>query len=124
MGRVLERMVEDRLLGLGRQPVRVRPLRPSGFVDQPLRTEGLVVAADPVELLAAVADDPARLGDPGSGPGQAVAEVLREFEQAELSACYPCVRGHVGLLAGVGGVRRHHRQPRRSGMATPATGGT
>ena len=94
VGRVRQGVIEDRLLDLGRHPVRVGTLGPLHLVDQALGAEGLVVAADLVELLPAVADQLAGLAD--------VAEILREFEQAELAPCYPCVRGHVAFLVGVG----------------------
>jgi hypothetical protein len=97
MGGVLQGVVEDRLLDLRRQPIGMRLLRAFDLVDQALGTEGLIVAADLVELLTAVADDAAGLAD--------VAEILRQLEQAQLAACYPCVRGHVALLAwGLAGV--------------------
>ena len=92
VGRVRQGMVEDRRLDLGGDPVRVRVPRPLHLVDQAGGTVGLVVAADLVELLPAVADQLA-------GPAD-VAEILRQLEQAELAPCYPLIRGHVDLLAG------------------------
>jgi hypothetical protein len=62
-------------------------------VDQTVRAVGLEVAPDLVELLAAVADHLAGLRD--------VAEVGRQFEQAELAPCYLLFRGHVALRRGL-----------------------
>lgn len=71
LGRVGEAVVQNGLLDLVRHPVRVRALRAGQAVDQPVRPVGLVVAADLVELLTAVAGDLAGLAD--------VAHFVREF---------------------------------------------
>ena len=63
-------MGQDRLLDRRRNTVGVRSLRSRQPVEQPLGAVHPKVAADLVELLTAVADDPARLRD--------VAEFLRE----------------------------------------------
>lgn len=63
MGRVRERMVEDGLLDLGCDPVRVRVPGSSGSIDQAGRALGLVVAPDLVELLPAVAHELAGFAD-------------------------------------------------------------
>ena len=70
VGRVFERMGQDRLLDRRRDPVRVRPLRAGQPVEQPLGAVHLEVAADLVEVLAAVAHDPARLRDVAEFLGQ------------------------------------------------------
>ena len=85
-----QRMVEHRLLDLGRAPGWDAALGAGQPVDQRLGAVGLEVAADLVELLAGVAHHLA-------GPAD-VAEILRQLEQGELATCYPCVRGHVDLL--------------------------
>ena len=93
MGRMVQRMAQDGRFDLGGDPVRVRVPRPLHLVDEAGGTVGLVVAADLVELLPAVADQLA-------GPAD-IAEILRQLEQAELAPCYPHIRGHVVFLAGV-----------------------
>jgi hypothetical protein len=90
---VRQGMVENGLFDLGCDPVRVRVLRPLHLVDETGRTVGLVVAADLVELLSAVAHELAGFAD--------IAEILRQLEQAELAPCYPLIRGHAAFLAGV-----------------------
>ena len=49
-------MVEDRGLNLGRNAVRVRPLRAGEPVDQAVRAVGLEVPTDFIELLPGIAD--------------------------------------------------------------------
>lgn len=71
LGRVLETMLEDGLLNLVWDQVRVRSLRFGHAVDQPIGAVGLVVAADLIELLAAVAGELAGLAD--------AAEIVGEF---------------------------------------------
>ena len=116
--RVLQGMVEDRLLDLGRQAVRMRPLRAFDLVEQALGAEGLVVAADLVELLPAVADQLAGFADIAGSSAPRLN--LRQLEQAELAPCYPLSRGHAAFLAGVGDVWRHHATPQeRHGHARP-----
>jgi hypothetical protein len=83
-------MVEDRRFDLRRHAVRVRPARAGRAVDQPLRAEGLEVAADFVELLAGVTHQLASLRD--------IVEIARQFEQRELAACYFLLRGHGRFL--------------------------
>ena len=56
MGRMFQRMAQDGLFDLGGDPVRVRVPRPLHLVAEAGGTVGLVVAADLVELLPAVAD--------------------------------------------------------------------
>jgi hypothetical protein len=90
MAGVGERMVEDRRLDLGRDPVRVRPLRAGQPVEQALGAKGLEVAADLVELLARVAHHLA-------GPAD-VLQLLGQFQQRQLAPCYLVLRGHVLLL--------------------------
>lgn len=70
---MFERMVEDRLLDLGRHPVRVRALGAGQPVEQPVGAIGLEVAADLIELLARIAHQLAGVGD--------VAEVGGELQQ-------------------------------------------
>ena len=71
VGGMLERMGQDRLLDRRRDAVGVRSLRARQPVEQPLGAVHLKVAADLVEMLPAVAQDPARLRD--------VAEFLSEL---------------------------------------------
>ena len=87
-----ERVVEDRLLDLGRHPVGVRAAGAGQPVEQPLGAVGLEVPADLVELLARIAHHPAGFAD--------VAELGRELEQAALAPCYLLFRGHVDLRFG------------------------
>ena len=61
VGRMLERMGQDRLLDRGRDAVGVRSLRSRQLVEQPLVAVHLEVAADLVEVLPALAQNPARL---------------------------------------------------------------
>jgi hypothetical protein len=77
----------------------MRVLRPLDLVDQAGRTVGLVVAADLVELLPAVADQLAGFADIAGSSAPRLN--LRQLEQAELAPCYPLIRGHGDLLAGV-----------------------
>lgn len=86
-------VLQDRLLDRFGHAVGVRVARPGQPIDQPVRAVGLEVAADLVELLAAVADHLAGLGH--------VAEVGRQLEQAELAPCYLLFRGHVALRRGL-----------------------
>ena len=71
VGGMLERMGRDRLLDRGRDAVGVWSLGSRQPVEQPLGAVHLEVAADLVEVLPAVAHDPARLRD--------VAEFLSEL---------------------------------------------
>jgi hypothetical protein len=86
-------MVEDGLLDLGGNAVGMRATRARKAVHQTIGAIGLEVAADLVELLAAVTHELAGFGD--------VAEVGCEVEQAELAPCYLLFRGHVALRRGV-----------------------
>jgi hypothetical protein len=87
-----QRMIEDRLLDLGADPVRVRGAGADQAVEQPVGAIGLEVPADLVELLARIAHHPAGLAD--------VAELGGELEQAALAPCYLLFRGHVDLRFG------------------------
>ena len=69
--RVRQRVGQDRLLHLRGDTVRVRPSSPRHAVQEPLGPVHLEVPSDLVELLPAVARDPARLRD--------VAQLLGEF---------------------------------------------
>src|SRR6266849_3073801 len=70
---IRERMVEDRLLDLGRDPVRMWSLGAGQPIDQPLGPVSLEIAADLVELLATIAHHLAGTADVG--------EVLSELQQ-------------------------------------------
>ena len=61
--RVLQRVGQDRLFNRQGRPVRVRPPGARQPVEQPVGAVQLKAPPDLVELLAAVADDPARLRD-------------------------------------------------------------
>jgi hypothetical protein len=87
-----KRVIEDGLLDLGRDPVGVRPLGAGQAINEPVSTVGLVIAADLVELLAAIAHQLAGAAD--------VFQVLGELQQRQLAACYLLVRGHVVLPQG------------------------
>ena len=63
MGWSGERVIEDGLLNLGSDPVRMSPFTARQFVEQALGTIGLVITADLVELLTAVADELAGFAD-------------------------------------------------------------
>ena len=98
LGRMLERMGPDRLLDQGRDAVGVRSLRSRQPVEQPLGAVHLEVAADLVEVLPAVAQDPARLRD--------VAEFLGDlckdsFLRAIFSAWTVVTLFSSGLLSGL-----------------------
>ena len=69
--RVRQGVGQDRLLHLRGDPVRVRAPSPRHAVQEPLGPVHLKVPSDLVELLPAVARDPARLRD--------VAQLLGEF---------------------------------------------
>lgn len=70
VGRELQAVIQDGLLDLFGHPVRVWVARPGQAVDQPLGAVGLVVPADLVELLPAVAHDFAGLADIAQISGQ------------------------------------------------------
>jgi hypothetical protein len=89
---VSQRVVEDRLLDRGADPVGMRRAGTGQAVEQPVGAVSLEVPADLVELLARIAHHPAGLAD--------VAELGRELEQAALAPCYLLVRGHVDLRIG------------------------
>ncbi len=63
MGWSGEGVIEDGLLNLGSDPVGMRPFAAGEFVEQALSPIGLVVTANLVELLAAVADELAGFAD-------------------------------------------------------------
>lgn len=63
MGWSGEGVIEDGLFNLGRNPIRMSPFAARQFVEQALDTIGLVITADLVELLAAVADELAGFAD-------------------------------------------------------------
>ncbi len=63
MSRPGEGVIEDGLLNLGGDPVRVHTFTAGQFVEQALGAIGLVIAADFVELLTAVADELAGFTD-------------------------------------------------------------
>jgi len=70
VGRMLERVGQDRLLDRGRDAVGVRSLASRQPVEQPLGAVDLKVAADLIEVLPAVAQNPARLRDVAEFLGQ------------------------------------------------------
>jgi hypothetical protein len=70
-------MVEDRLLDVLADPVGVWIARSGDPVEQAVGAVGLEVAADLVELLAAVADDPAGLADVAELPASSSKVTLR-----------------------------------------------
>jgi hypothetical protein len=86
-------MLQDRLLDRFRHAVGKRVAWAWQPIDQAVGTVCLEVAADLVELLAAVADHLAGLGY--------VAEVGRQLEQAELAPCYLLLRGNAALRTGL-----------------------
>jgi hypothetical protein len=63
MSRPGEGVIEDGLLNLGGDPVRVRTFTAGQFVEQALGAIGLVITADFVELLTAIADELAGFAD-------------------------------------------------------------
>ena len=63
MGWSGERVIEDGLLNLGSDPVGMSPFTAGEFVEQALGAIGLVVTANLVELLTAVADELAGFAD-------------------------------------------------------------
>ena len=106
---------EDGLFDLGRDPVWMRAAGTGQAVDQPFGAIGLEVPADLVELLAGISHHPA-------GPAD-IAEIGRQFEQAELATGYFLLRGHVRPRSG-GDVARNSIKPaqRRHGHTGPARG--
>ena len=58
-----EGVIEDGLLNLGSDPVGMSPFTAEQFVEQALGAIGLVVTANLVELLTAVADELAGFAD-------------------------------------------------------------
>ena len=58
-----EGVIEDGLFNLGSDPIGMSPFPPGQFVEQSLGAIGLVVTANFVELLTAVADEFACLAD-------------------------------------------------------------
>ena len=87
---MIQAVRQDRLLDLAGDPVGVWPSGARQAIDQAVCAVGLVVASDLVELLPAVAHDPA-------GPGHVV-ELGGQLQQRELAPCYLVFRGHVSLL--------------------------
>ncbi|BBG84324.1 hypothetical protein AHGSH82_014690 [Aeromonas hydrophila] len=63
MGRPSEGVIEDGLLNLERNPVGMSPFTARQFVTQALGAIGLVITANFVELLTAVADELAGFAD-------------------------------------------------------------
>ncbi len=63
MGWSGEGVIEDALFNLGSNPVRVRPFTAGQFVEQALGAISLVMTANFVELLTAVADELAGFAD-------------------------------------------------------------
>jgi hypothetical protein len=96
-------VIEDRLLDVLGHPVGMRRAGAGDLVEQPLGAIGLEVAADLIELLAAVAHHPAGLAD--------IAELGGQFEQTELAPCYLLLRGHVVLRSRLDGVLQLHPNP-------------
>lgn len=92
VARMGQRVIEDGGLDRLGQPVGMWSARPGQPIDQTGRAVSLEVAADLVELLAAVADQLAGLGH--------ITEVRCQLQQAQLAACYLLFRGHVALRQG------------------------
>ncbi len=63
MGWSGEGVIEDGLLNLGRNPVGMSAFTAGQFVEQALDTIGLVMTANFVELLTAIADELAGFAD-------------------------------------------------------------
>lgn len=96
-----------RMAGLDRPWQPIEPTRPGRPVDQPGRSVSMEVAADLVELLAAVADQLASF--------RHIADVGGEFKQTELAACHLLFHGYVALHQCC---LQHHPSPAQGGMAT------
>jgi len=109
---MIHRVVEDGLLDLSRNAVRVRPLRARKPVDEAVRPIGLEVAPDLVKLLARIADQLAGAANVRKLPG--------EVEQGQLPSCYFLLRGHVVLRIGWVEAANSSLTSFGRGMARPA----
>lgn len=89
---MLQGVVQDGVFDRLGYPVGVRAAGAGRAVEQALGAIGLEIAADLVELLAAVAQQLAGLGD--------IAKVGGRLQQRQLASCYFVLRGHVSLRSG------------------------
>lgn len=89
VGRPLQAVVEDLLLDLGRDEVRMRAARPALLLDQGAHPAGLERPANLLEGVAVVAHDPAGLGD--------VAQFVGELQQRELAFDTVRQSSHLGF---------------------------
>jgi len=80
VARMFKGVGQDGILHLLGYPVRMRSAGSRQTIDNALSPIDLEVAADLVELLAAVAHDPAGLRD--------VPQFLTQLQQAKLATCY------------------------------------